>query len=251
MILSRPDDVTIGLREQDDSDREYQMPSFTCVAAGIPAPIMQWAYVPNLDGRGDEISLSADIERYRIVSNVTVRDDGRLQTWTTVTFLDLTVTDGGLVRCRTSSLTTAVSADALLTVIGKLKHFMLKCLRKAENSITLNPFIAHVYIGKPDHIDVLESTRGEFVYDVALPVLLQHPVKLNISYVDQSRQSFSSGILTRMEYNDTKSILYREVDRGQLPFERYFVRISVVAEFGNRRVEGPPITSSEMIGKRP
>ncbi len=103
--------------------------------------------------------------------------------------------------------------------------------------------------GEPDHIDVLVSTRGEFVYDVALPVLLQRPVKLNISYVDQGRQSSSPGRLTTTEYNDTRSILYREVDTGQLPFERYFVRISIVAESGNRRIEGASFTSSELIGK--
>ena len=107
-----------------------------------------------------------------------------------------------------------------------------------------------MYAGEPDHIDVLVSTRGEFIYDVALPVLLQRPVQLNISYVDQNHQSSSPGRLTTTEYNDTRSILYREVDTGQLPFERYFVRMSIVAEFGNRRVEGPPLTSSELIGKR-
>lgn len=107
-----------------------------------------------------------------------------------------------------------------------------------------------IIVAEPDHIDVLISTRGEFVYDVALPVLLQRPVKLNISYVSQDRRSFSAGRLTTTEYNDTRSILYREVDTGQLPFERYFVRISIVAEFGNRRVEGSPFTSSELIGKK-
>ena len=111
--MSGPSDITIGLKE----DSEDQLPSFTCVAAGIPAPTVLWTYIPNLDGRGDEISLS-DGEDYRLVSNVTAKDDGRLQTWTTVTFLELTVTDGGLVRCRTSSPTSAASADALLTVIG-------------------------------------------------------------------------------------------------------------------------------------
>ena len=113
VILSGPNDITIGLRD----DSEDQLPSFTCVAAGIPAPIVQWTYIPNLDGRGDEISLSGD-DDYRVMSNVTARDDGRIQTWTSVTFLELSVTDGGLVRCRTSSPTTATSADALLTVIG-------------------------------------------------------------------------------------------------------------------------------------
>ena len=117
MILSGPDDITIGLKD----DSEDQMPLFTCVAAGIPAPTVLWTYIPNLNGRGDEISLS-DGDDYRLVSNFTTRDDGRLQTWTSVTFLDLTTTDGGLVRCRTSSPTTAASADALLTVIGMFLH---------------------------------------------------------------------------------------------------------------------------------
>ena len=76
--------------------------------------------------------------------------------------------------------------------------------------------------GQPDHIDVLVSTKGEFIYDVALPVLLQHPVKLNISYVDQNRQSSSPGRLTTTEYNDTNSILYQDMDAGQLPYEKYF-----------------------------
>ena len=116
--MSGPNDVTVGLREDSE---EAQQPSFTCVAAGIPAPIVQWTYIPNLDGRGDEISLS-DGEDYRIMRNVTTRDDGRLQTWTSVTLLELTVTDGGLVRCRTSSPTTVASADALLTVIGMSLH---------------------------------------------------------------------------------------------------------------------------------
>ena len=105
--------MIIGLRD----DSEDQLPSFTCVAAGIPAPTVQWTYIPNLDGRGDEISLS-DGDDFRVVSNFTARDDGRLQTWTSVTFLELSVTDGGLVRCRTSSSGTSTSADALLTVIG-------------------------------------------------------------------------------------------------------------------------------------
>ena len=109
--------------------------------------------------------------------------------------------------------------------------------------------IYYVIVGQPDHIDVIVSTKGEFIYDVALPVLLQYPVKLSISYVDQSHQFSSPGRLTTTEYNDTNSILYQEVDTGQLPYEKYFVRISIVAEFENKRIEGPPLTSSELIGK--
>ena len=124
MILSGPNDVIVGLRE----DSEDQMPSFACAAAGIPAPIVIWTYIPNLDGRGDEISLS-DGDDYRVVSNVTAKEDGRLQTWTSVTFLELTATDGGLVRCRTNSPTTVASADALLTVIGTYRAVMNLMLR--------------------------------------------------------------------------------------------------------------------------
>ena len=96
---------------------------------------------------------------------------------------------------------------------------------------------------------MVRSISGEFIYDVALPVLLQLPVKLNISYIDEARQTVSMGRLTTTEFNDTQSILYREVDRGQLPFERYFVRISIVAAVGNRRIEGATFTSPELVGK--
>ena len=225
-----------------DESADDRLPSFTCAAAGLPAPIITWIYIPNLD-REHEISLS-DGEKYQIiVSNVSEKDDGRQVTTSSLTFLELTATDGGLVRCRASSQPTAqvASADACFTVIGTYTTVNNLCI----NIIAIYFAIA----GQPDHIDVLVSTKGEFIYDVALPVLLQYPVKLNISYVDQSHQSSSPGRLTTTEYNDTSSILYREVDTGQLPFEKYFVRISIVAEFENKRIEGPPLTSSELIGK--
>ena len=52
------------------------------------------------------------------MSNISEKDDGRQVTTSTLTFLELIATDGGLVRCRASSPTTTDSADALLTVIG-------------------------------------------------------------------------------------------------------------------------------------
>lgn len=58
----------------DVSDNQLDLPSFTCVAAGLPAPTITWTYVPNLD-RDHEISLS-DGERYQIVSNVSGKNDG-------------------------------------------------------------------------------------------------------------------------------------------------------------------------------
>ena len=67
--------------------------------------------------------------------------------------------------------------------------------------------------------------------------------------MDQNRQSSSPGRLTTTEYNDTNSILYQDMDAGQLPYEKYFVRIPIVAEFKNGRIEGAPLTSSELIGK--
>ena len=101
-----------------DTDGDQPMPSFSCAVAGLPAPSIIWTYVPNLDGRGDELSLS-DGENYEVVSNVTEEDSGRFVTTSVVTFRELVVTDGGLVRCRTNSPLTAISADALLTVVGK------------------------------------------------------------------------------------------------------------------------------------
>ena len=95
-----------------------ELPSFTCRAAGLPAPIITWIYIPNLD-RESEISLS-DGEKHKIVSNISEKDDGRQVTTSSVTFLKLTDTDGGLVRCKASSPPTGqeASADAHLTVIG-------------------------------------------------------------------------------------------------------------------------------------
>ena len=104
-----------------------QLPSFTCRAAGLPAPIITWIYIPNLD-RESEISLSDG--EYKIVVNNSEKDDGRQVTTSSVTFLKLTDTDGGLVRCKASSPPTGqeASADAHLTVIGMsniYKHYLL------------------------------------------------------------------------------------------------------------------------------
>jgi hypothetical protein len=106
----------------DESAYNYdRLPSFTCAAAGLPAPIITWIYIPNLD-REHEISLSDhDGEKYQIiVSNVSENDDGRRITTSSVIFLELTDTDGGLVKCKASSQPTAqvASADAHFTVIG-------------------------------------------------------------------------------------------------------------------------------------
>ena len=104
----------IALLEEFTDD---QLPSFTCTAAGLPAPIITWIYIPHLD-KEHEISLS-DGEKYHIIANnVSEKDDGRQVTTSSVTFLELTATDGGLVRCRVNSPTSVLSADALLTVIG-------------------------------------------------------------------------------------------------------------------------------------
>ena len=115
-IVSGPSAVTVAFNGNSNGDQS--MPSFSCVAAGLPAPNILWTYAPNLDGRGDELSLS-DGESYRVVSNVSEEDSGRFVTTSTVTFRELVVTDGGTVRCRTGSPINSVSASALLTVIGK------------------------------------------------------------------------------------------------------------------------------------
>ena len=96
-------------------DSTARQPSFSCEVAGLPAPNVIWTYRPSLDNRGNEISLT-DGESYRVVRNVSEMGDGRLVTTSTVTFLNLVITDGGLVRCRTGSSESV--ADALLTVIG-------------------------------------------------------------------------------------------------------------------------------------
>ena len=112
-------EVINGVTAFLDESADDRLPSFTCAAAGLPAPIITWIYIPNLD-REHKISLS-DGEKYQIiVSNVSEKDDGRQVTTSTLTFLELTATDGGLVRCRASSqpTTQVASADAHFTVIG-------------------------------------------------------------------------------------------------------------------------------------
>ena len=105
--------------DHNDDDDDEARPSFTCVAAGLPAPNIIWTYLPNLDGNSDEISLTNG-RSYRVVSNSSsnARDDGRCITTSTVTFLEVEATDGGLIRCRTGSPNPVASADALFTVIG-------------------------------------------------------------------------------------------------------------------------------------
>ena len=112
----------IALLEEFADD---QLPSFMCTAAGLPAPIITWIYIPHLD-KEHEISLS-DGEKYHIANNVSEKDDGRQVTTSSVTFLELTATDGGLVRCRVNSPTSVLSADALLTVIGTVLLIQLVC----------------------------------------------------------------------------------------------------------------------------
>lgn len=85
------------------------------MVAGLPAPNVIWTYRPNLNNRGNELSLT-DGENYQVVGNVSETRDGRLATTSTVTFLNVVITDGGLVRCRTGSSESV--ADALFTVIG-------------------------------------------------------------------------------------------------------------------------------------
>ena len=89
-ILSKPDDDLIALIDTS----EDQLSSFICIAAGLPAPTITWTYIPNLDGN-HEISLS-DGENYQIVSNISEMTDGLQVSMSSVTFLELTVTDGGV-----------------------------------------------------------------------------------------------------------------------------------------------------------
>lgn len=110
--------VSNGISALFDEIDEDRLPSFTCAAAGLPAPIITWIYIPNLD-RDHKIPLS-DEQKYQIMSNVSDKDDGRQVTTSSVTFLKLADTDGGLVRCMASSQPTTqeASADSHFTVIG-------------------------------------------------------------------------------------------------------------------------------------
>lgn len=118
-ILSKPEPFIIGLQEASATP-----PTFTCSVGGAPEPQLSWTYIPNLSG--DELTLR-DGEEYNITRNVTEEDNGRTVVTSTITFLSISNTDGGIVRCSTGP-EASITADTLLTILG-----MYACVDVADH----------------------------------------------------------------------------------------------------------------------
>lgn len=112
-IISGPSSVLIKNFEE--------LPSFTCIAAGIPSPIIEWVLS---DSSEAEMNLTNG-EKYEITSTVSQMDDGSVLTNSTITFLTLSVNDTGLVGCKTFTSVNSVTntsyvhaKQALLAILG-------------------------------------------------------------------------------------------------------------------------------------
>lgn len=77
------------------------LPSFACIAAGIPSPSIEWVLLGSNDS-DVEMTLTSG-EKYEITSNVSQLDDGSFLTHSVITFLTLSVNDTGKVTCKTGS----------------------------------------------------------------------------------------------------------------------------------------------------
>lgn len=125
-VLKRPEAVIIGLQNATTNP-----PTFTCVVGGAPAPTLFWTYIPGLD-EGRSILL-LDGDEYDVSSNTTVQDNGLVMVTSTVTFLKVVNTDGGIVRC--NARPGSAYENALLTVLGMYLPLLL-CITIVSNSRT-------------------------------------------------------------------------------------------------------------------
>ena len=120
------------------------------MVGGAPPPTLFWTYIPSLDdGRS---VLLFDGEKYDIISNTTSEDNGRFVVTSTVTFLSVTNTDGGIVRCNTGSDPNITHADALLTVLGMSKVDCQMC-----------SWYVHRFASLPDHARVMSLHNKRIV----------------------------------------------------------------------------------------
>ena len=113
-IVQRPQPFLVGL----EGARSTHPPTFTCAVGGAPKPILLWTYLPSIN-KGFELFLAGN-SNYRITFTNSSEPSGRVLVTSTITFLSVTNTDGGIVRCTTGLINSeaAVTADALLTILG-------------------------------------------------------------------------------------------------------------------------------------
>ena len=90
------------------------------------------------------------------------------------------------------------------------------------------------------------SKRGDVIYDLLLPVELQHSVKLNITY--RNEDGSMSSRIPEDSYDNTRRIVYSEIP-GQVPYDMYYVSIALISmDTSQRTITGPSIESQEKIG---
>ena len=120
------------------------------MVGGAPEPSLVWTYIPSLDDDRSELLL--DGNKYDIISNTTREENGRFVVSKTVTFLLVTNTDGGIVRCNTGSDPNITHADALLTVLGMSKVDCQMC-----------SWYVHRFASLPDHACVMSLHNKRIV----------------------------------------------------------------------------------------
>ena len=108
-----------------------------------------------------------------------------------------------------------------------------------------------IIIGAPSSIEPIISCGGTIIYKIRLPVSLNHPARLIVTYMNSRNEIMPPTSLpdsSVTEINDTNEIFY-EQDASIVPFSKYRVRIALSVATGSRTVEGPAFTSKQTIGK--
>ena len=103
--------------------------------------------------------------------------------------------------------------------------------------------------GAPTHITHLTTIDGDIIYTVTLPVRLNRPTHLNITYVKGHNEVLLPTTTTTppMEYSDTDSIVYHE-NKDTLPTSKYRLQAALYIDMGSQVLEGPASLSSQTIG---
>ena len=105
VITSGPNNVTVT--------NLTETPSFTCVAAGVPPPTVTWTHV---NSSGIEKALTDGYEFQIEETNTVMKEDEYYVTKSTVTFLNVTEQDCGVVSCSSEPDGNDVNT-AMLTII--------------------------------------------------------------------------------------------------------------------------------------